>query len=140
MIRTLTLTLNSVGYLNTCLLSIDAVVFPANSQDVSYTVQATRTTPLGRDYAFVRGGHSLTGASSSYGLVIDLEYLNHTTVLRDFTDPITRLGTTVIMYEGGATSLGLQSNERHRLDSGFSASEYRRDGRILYWTWHRFHV
>lgn len=85
------------------------VVFPANSQDVSYTVQATRKTPLGIDYAFVSGGHSLTGASSSSGFVIDLKNLNHTAVLRDFIDPVTQLGTTAVMYEGGVTSLGLQS-------------------------------
>jgi FAD/FMN-containing dehydrogenase len=85
------------------------VVFPSSSQDVSYTVQATRKTPLGIDYAFVSGGHSLTGASSSAGLVIDLKNLNRTTVLRDFPDPITQLATPVVMYEGGVTSLGLQS-------------------------------
>lgn len=85
------------------------VVFPANSKDVSYTVQATTKTPLGIDYAFVSGGHSLTGASSSSGFVIDLKNLNHTTVFRNFPDPVTRLGTTVVMYEGGVTSLGLQS-------------------------------
>jgi FAD/FMN-containing dehydrogenase len=85
------------------------VVFPTNSQDVSYTVQATKKTPLGRDYAFVSGGHSLTGASSSSGFLIDLKNLNRTTVLQDFPDPATRLATTVVMYEGGVTSLGLQS-------------------------------
>lgn len=84
------------------------VVYPANSQDVSIAVQATRKTPLGTDYAFVSGGHSLTGASSSAGFLIDLKILNRTTVLRDFPDPVTRLNTTVVMYEGGATSLGLQ--------------------------------
>lgn len=84
------------------------IVYPANSQDVSYAVQATRKTPLGTDYAFVSGGHSLTGASSSAGFVIDLKTLNRTTVLQDFPDPMTRLNTTVVMYEGGATSLGLQ--------------------------------
>lgn len=85
------------------------VVTPASSEDVSLAVQATMKTPLGRDYAFVSGGHSLTGASSSRGLVIDLERLNHTTVLHNFTDPMTQRGTTVVMYEGGVTSFGLQS-------------------------------
>ena len=32
------------------------VVFPANTQDVSYTVQATKRTPLGNDFTFVGGG------------------------------------------------------------------------------------
>lgn len=85
------------------------VVFPFNSQDVSYTVQAARKSPLGIDYAFVSGGHSLTGASSSAGFVIDLKNLNRTTVLGDFSDPVTKLATPVVMYEGGVTSLGLQS-------------------------------
>lgn len=85
------------------------VVIPASSEDVSLAVQATMKTPLGRDYAFVSGGHSLTGASSSRGLVIDLKRLNHTTVLHNFTDPMTQRGITVVMYEGGVTSFGLQS-------------------------------
>ncbi|KHN93703.1 FAD binding domain protein [Metarhizium album ARSEF 1941] len=85
------------------------VVTPASSEDVSLAVQATMKTPLGRDYAFVSGGHSLTGASSSRGLVIDLKRLNHTTVLHNFTDPMTQRGITVVMYEGGVTSFGLQS-------------------------------
>lgn len=85
------------------------IVFPVTSQDVSYAVQATRKTPLGSSYAFVSGGHSLTGASVSAGFVIDLKNLNGTTVLRDFPDPVTQLTTTVVMYEGGATSLSLQS-------------------------------
>lgn len=84
------------------------VVFPANSQNVSYAVKATSKTPLGNDFAFASGGHSMTGASSSNRFVIDLKFPNRTTVLHTFTDPITGFGTAVVMYEGGVTSLGLQ--------------------------------
>jgi hypothetical protein len=54
------------------------VVFPASIQDVSYTVQATQKTPPGRNYAFVYGAHSMTNASSSYDMVINLSYMNKT--------------------------------------------------------------
>jgi hypothetical protein len=33
------------------------VVFPATTQDISYTIKATQLTPLGKDYAFVFGVH-----------------------------------------------------------------------------------
>ena len=75
---------------------------------MSYAVKATSKTPLGNDFAFVSGGHSMTGASSSNGFVIDLEFLNRTTVLHNFTDTVTGFGSVVVMYEGGVTSLGLQ--------------------------------
>lgn len=83
-------------------------VFPASSLDVSYAVQATRRTPLGNGYAFVCGGHALTGASTSIGFLIDLARLNHTTVLHDFSISDITTDKTVVMYEGGVKSLGLQ--------------------------------
>lgn len=84
------------------------VVFPATTQDVSYTIRATRKTRLGEGFAFVSGGHSTTGASSSRGLVLDLRLLNRTTVLHDFTISRGDEPLTVIAYEGGVDSYGLQ--------------------------------
>jgi hypothetical protein len=50
----------------------DVVIFPATTQDVSLTMASMILAPLGHDFAVVSGAHSMTNASSSYGLVIDL--------------------------------------------------------------------
>lgn len=79
------------------------VVFPANAQDVSYTVKVTSKTPLGKSYAFVSGGHSMTNASSSYTMVIDLAYLNKTMVISNYPNPSGNGKIpAVIAYEGGS--------------------------------------
>jgi FAD/FMN-containing dehydrogenase len=84
----------------------DVVVFPATTHDVSVAVRATQKTDLGRDYAFVAGGHSMTNSSSSYGFVIDLKFLNQTEVVHDF-----QLGDekiTAIAYGAGTTTAQFQ--------------------------------
>jgi hypothetical protein len=67
------------------LLFISVVVFSASIRDVSHTVQVTQKTPLGRNYAFVSGAHSMTNASRSYDMVIDLSYMNKTQIILAFT-------------------------------------------------------
>ena len=39
------------------------VVFPTTAQEVSYAVQATCQTPLGKDFAFVGGAHGIACVS-----------------------------------------------------------------------------
>lgn len=77
-----------------------AVVFPATPHDVSLVMQALHLTPLIHDFAFVSGGHGMTNASSASGLVMDLAYLNRTSIVPHYRkdDGTT---TTAIMYQGG---------------------------------------
>jgi len=77
------------------------VVFPLTSQDVSYAVQAAALSPLGVNFAFVSGAHSMTNASSSTGFVIDLSWMNSTQVLQNVKVSDTTIGTAVA-YQGGA--------------------------------------
>lgn len=49
----------------------EVVIFPARTQDISLTMASMILTPLGHDFAFVPGAHSMTNASS-YGLAVDL--------------------------------------------------------------------
>lgn len=79
------------------------VVFPASTQDVSATVKATQMTPLGVDYAFVSGAHGQTNASSSYDFIIDLTFLNRTTLIKNFMFNDTSI--TAVAYQGGSTWL-----------------------------------
>lgn len=80
----------------------------ASSLDVSHAVQVTRRTSLGNGYTFAHGDHALTGASPSIGLVIDLVRLNHIAVLHDCSISDIMTDKTVIIYEGGVTSLNLR--------------------------------
>lgn len=57
------------------------VVVPTITHDVSFTMETMRKTRLVKGLAFVRGGDSTAGVSSSYGLVLDLGLLNRTMVL-----------------------------------------------------------
>ncbi len=57
------------------------VVYPASTKDVSLIVQAANASPKGKDFAFVCGAHSMINASSSYGIVIDLSWLNKTKII-----------------------------------------------------------
>ena len=77
------------------------VVFPTCSDDVSLIMRSIYNTSFSDDFTFVGGAHSMVNASSSYGLVIDLSYLNHTSIVHNYTkhDGST---TTAISYEGGA--------------------------------------
>lgn len=83
------------------------VVYPASTQDVSFTVRAASASPKGEDFAFVSGGHSMTNASSSYGFVIDLSWLNESRVVPDYDIEGQKL--TVVEYEGGSNWLGVQT-------------------------------
>lgn len=76
------------------------VIFPANSNDVSLVMQALPHTPLRHDFAFVGGGHGQTNASSAYGMVMDLSYLNNTAIVHNFTKCDGTIATA-IMYGGG---------------------------------------
>ena len=83
------------------------VVYPASTKDVSLAVHAANTSPKGKDFAFVCGAHSMTNASSSYGFVIDLSWLNKTKVIPDYDIDGAKL--TVVEYEGGSDWLGVQT-------------------------------
>lgn len=77
------------------------VIFPTTREDVSYAVKAAAASPLGRDLAFVSGGHGQTNASSSNGFVIDLSWMNATQILHNVTLDDTFV-STAISYQGGA--------------------------------------
>ena len=77
------------------------VVFPTSKEDVSYAVKAAAAWPLGKDLAFVSGGHGQTNASSSYGFLIDLSWMNATQILHNITLDDTTV-STAIAYQGGA--------------------------------------
>ena len=82
------------------------VVYPATTKDVSLTIEAANASPKGKDFAFVCGAHSMTNASSSYGFVIDLSWLNKTKIIPDYEVDGKKL--TVVEYEGGSNWLGVQ--------------------------------
>ncbi|GAB7338882.1 hypothetical protein MBLNU457_5565t2 [Dothideomycetes sp. NU457] len=84
------------------------VVYPITKEDVSYAVQASNRSPLGRDFAFVCGAHSMTGASSATGIIIDLSWMNTTEILHNVTVGDTTIGTAVA-YQGGATWGGVNN-------------------------------
>lgn len=77
------------------------VVFPLTSDDVSYTVQAASFSRLGRDLAFVSGGHGQTNASSTTGFLVDLSWMKSTRILHNITLADVKV-TTAIAYQGGA--------------------------------------
>ena len=77
------------------------VMFPATKEDVSCAVKAAAVSPLGKDLAFVSGGHGETNASTSTGFVIDLSWMNSTQILHNVTLDDTTV-STAIAYQGGA--------------------------------------
>lgn len=83
------------------------VVYPANTHDLSLAVKASRTSQYGDDFAFVSGGHGQTNASSAYGFVIDLSYMNKTRIIKNpsFLDLNV---STLIEYESGSNWLEVQ--------------------------------
>lgn len=83
------------------------VVYPASTKDVSLTVQAANASPKGRDFAFVSGAHSMTNASSSYGFILDLSWLNRTKIIQGYE--VDGKNLTVVGYEGGSNWLGVQT-------------------------------
>ena len=84
------------------------VVFPVTTQDVSYAVQAAAQAPCFSDFAFVGGAHGQTNASSAYGFIVDLRWLNSTQILHNVTVSDTKI-PTAIAYEGGATWTGVNN-------------------------------
>lgn len=83
------------------------VVYPASTKDVSLTVQAAKLSPKGKDLAFVSGGHGMTNASSSYGFVIDLSWMNKSQLIPSYY--VDGRNLTVVAYEGGSNWLGVQT-------------------------------
>jgi FAD/FMN-containing dehydrogenase len=77
------------------------VVFPVTREDVSHAVKAAAFSRLGRDLAFVGGGHGQTNASTSTGFLIDLSWMNKTEVLHNFELGNVKI-STAIAYQGGA--------------------------------------
>ena len=82
------------------------VVYPAVTKDVSLAVKAANTSPNGKDFAFVCGAHSMVNASSSYGFVIDLGWMNKTRVIQDYD--VDGRKQSVVEYEGGSNWLAVQ--------------------------------
>jgi FAD/FMN-containing dehydrogenase len=78
------------------------VVFPTSKDDVSHAVQAASASRLGRNLAFVGGGHGQTNASSTSGFLIDLSWMNTTKILHNVTIGDVKV-STAIAYQGGAT-------------------------------------
>ncbi|KAK2591879.1 hypothetical protein QQS21_010431 [Conoideocrella luteorostrata] len=76
------------------------VVYPSTTKDVSLAVQAANRSPLGQDFAFVGGGHSQINASSAYGLVLDLSWMNKSRVILDFQ--LDNSNIKAVEYEGGS--------------------------------------
>lgn len=76
------------------------VVFPSSTEDVSRAVKAANKSPLGQDFAFVGGAHSQVNASSAYGFILDLAWMNSSRVVRDFE--YDGLKAVAIEYQGGA--------------------------------------
>lgn len=83
------------------------VVYPGNTQDVSHAVKAASKSPLAQDFALVGGGHSMINASSAYGFVLDLSWMNKTNVVSLLNSNGTNV--TAIEYQGGATWLQVQT-------------------------------
>ncbi|OAA69566.1 FAD binding domain protein [Cordyceps fumosorosea ARSEF 2679] len=82
------------------------VVFPATARDVSHAVQAARWSRAGGgDMAIVGGAHSQINASSSYGFVLDMSWMNSSRLIRHFTNPDAEAEEpfAAVEYQGGAT-------------------------------------
>ena len=87
------------------------VVFPGTTQDVSYSVQAAHISPLGEDFSFVGGAHGQINASSSYGFILDLSWLNKSRIIHEFEHVSKHHNSkakqhetlVAVEYEGGAT-------------------------------------
>lgn len=78
------------------------VVYPGNVEDVSRSMQAAQWSRYGNGFSFVGGAHSQINASSSYGFVMDLSWLNSSKVVHDFKDPHGGESFVAIEYQGGA--------------------------------------
>lgn len=79
------------------------VIYPTTAKDVNYTVQASSKSPLGKDFAFVCGAHGQTGAASSSGMLLDLSWMNTTTIVDGASLKQAEIKGTLVSYQGGAT-------------------------------------
>lgn len=78
------------------------VVYPATTEDVSHTVYAATWSQYGNDFSFVGGAHSEVNASSSYGFIVDMSWMNSSRLTLDFKDPAGGAPFPVVEYQGGA--------------------------------------
>ncbi|ATY59728.1 FAD binding domain [Cordyceps militaris] len=79
------------------------VVYPATTHDVSRAVQAAAWSTFGRDFSVVGGAHSQVNASSSYGFVLDMSWMNISQLILNFTDTATTGAPfAAVEYQGGA--------------------------------------
>jgi FAD/FMN-containing dehydrogenase len=77
------------------------VVLPYTTEDVAMVVKTIAGTTLEQSMTFVGGAHSMNYASSSTGIVIDLSWMNKTSVMEKVVDDV---DYTLVEYQGGATS------------------------------------
>ncbi|KAF2150293.1 FAD-binding domain-containing protein [Myriangium duriaei CBS 260.36] len=85
------------------------VVYPTSKHDVAFAVKASRMTALGDDFAFVSGAHGQTNASSACGFIIDLSWLNSSSVVTDARISDANI-PVAIAYQGGAVWADIQKS------------------------------
>ncbi|PQK12030.1 hypothetical protein BB8028_0003g06490 [Beauveria bassiana] len=85
------------------------VVYPATTKDVSQAVQAANWSKFGADFSIVGGAHSQINASSSYGFVLDMSWMNSSRLIRQFRDPAGGKPFAAVEYQGGANWGQVQS-------------------------------
>lgn len=78
------------------------VVYPATTKDVSLAIQAASWSRFGSDVSIVGGAHSQINASSSYGFVMDMSWMNSSRLIGNFQDPSGGEAFAVVEYQGGA--------------------------------------
>ncbi|KAJ4145225.1 hypothetical protein LMH87_004080 [Akanthomyces muscarius] len=78
------------------------VIYPATTQDVSRVVEAANWSQYGTDFSFVGGAHSEINASSSYGMVMDLSWMNSSRLILNFTEGSGSEPFVAVEYQGGA--------------------------------------
>lgn len=77
------------------------VVLPYTTEDVAMVIKTLAGTPLEQHMTFVGGAHSMNHASSGTGVVLDLSWINSTSVTEKAVDGVDYM---LVEYEGGATS------------------------------------
>ncbi|KAK8143507.1 hypothetical protein G3M48_007156 [Beauveria asiatica] len=85
------------------------VVYPATTKDVSRAVQAANWSKFGTDFSIVGGAHGQINASSSYGFVLDMSWMNSSRLVRKFRDPGGGKPFAAVEYQGGANWGQVQS-------------------------------
>ncbi|KAM3538171.1 hypothetical protein ARSEF1564_008910 [Beauveria bassiana] len=85
------------------------VVYPATTKDVSRAVQAANWSKFGADFSTVGGAHGQINASSSYGFVLDMSWMNSSRLIRQFRDPGGGKPFAAVEYQGGANWGQVQS-------------------------------